>query len=196
MRGLKQNRVRILVAALVVAVGLPAVPLSDGGAFLSEHVGDVPKTDDVSRLPPAAVRRCWLAGHLARELGTATVSRVTFVKRNPRHLHVVWSTGMNVFVNRGTNDWACATGDGGLGTVVLPRYGFVAFNARMDRYAAIRRRGGQVVEESAYSVGRRVVRYVNSRRPPKPVDYGWIQTAEAFRLVTEPGKPDVKTPLP
>ena len=32
--------------------------------------------------------------------------------------------------------------------------------------------------------------------PTEPVDYGWIRTAEAFRLVTENGRPDVKTALP
>ncbi len=32
--------------------------------------------------------------------------------------------------------------------------------------------------------------------PSEPVDYGWIQTKEAFRLVSEPKKPDVKTLLP
>ncbi len=32
--------------------------------------------------------------------------------------------------------------------------------------------------------------------PSEPVDYGWIKTTEAFRLITEPGKPDVKIPLP
>jgi hypothetical protein len=32
--------------------------------------------------------------------------------------------------------------------------------------------------------------------PAEPVDYGWIRTAEAFRLVTEGGRPDVKTTLP
>ena len=32
--------------------------------------------------------------------------------------------------------------------------------------------------------------------PSEPIDYGWITTSEAFRLVTEPGKPDVKTSVP
>ena len=32
--------------------------------------------------------------------------------------------------------------------------------------------------------------------PTEPVGYGWIKTAEAFRLITEPDKPDVKTSLP
>lgn len=26
----------------------------------------------------------------------------------------------------------------------------------------------------------------------EPVDFGWVKTREAFRLVTEPGQPDVK----
>ena len=32
--------------------------------------------------------------------------------------------------------------------------------------------------------------------PTEPVDYGWVETAEAFRLVSEEGRPDVKTTLP
>ncbi len=32
--------------------------------------------------------------------------------------------------------------------------------------------------------------------PTEPVDYGWIATDEAFRLVTEAGKPEEKTLLP
>ena len=118
---------------------------------------------DVARCLRQVVRKYWLAQHVARELGTATVSRVAFAGGNPRRLRIDWSTGMTVFVNRAAEDWNCATGDEGLGTVVLPQYGFVAFNARTDRYAAIRRRGGRVVEESAYGEGRRVVRYVNPR---------------------------------
>ncbi len=109
------------------------------------------------------VRKYWLAQHIARELGTATVSRVSYVKGNPCHLHIVWSTGMNVFVNRDVADWNCETGDSGLGAIPLPQYGFVAFNAKTQRYAAIRRRGGRVVEESAYPDGKKVVRYVNPR---------------------------------
>lgn len=118
---------------------------------------------DVDRCLRQVVRKYWLAQHIARELGTATVSRVSFVGGDPRRLHVSWSTGMEVFVNRGVADWACETGDGGLGVVPLAQYGFVAFNARTGRYAAIRRRGGRVVEESAYPEGKKVVRYVNPR---------------------------------
>ena len=110
-----------------------------------------------------AVRKYWLAQHIARELGRATVSHVEFVKGDPRHLRVCWSTGMTVFVNRATNDWACVTGNDGLGTVRLPQYGFVAFNPKTDRYASIRRRGDRVVEESAYTEGGKVVRYLNPR---------------------------------
>ena len=32
--------------------------------------------------------------------------------------------------------------------------------------------------------------------PSAPVDFGWVKTAEAFRLVSEPGRPDRKTLLP
>ena len=32
--------------------------------------------------------------------------------------------------------------------------------------------------------------------PTEPVDYGWVTTGEAFRLVSEEGRPDVKTTLP
>ncbi len=118
---------------------------------------------DVERCLRQVVRKYWLAQHIARELGTATVSRVSYVKGNPCHLHIVWSTGMNVFVNRAVKDWNCETGDPGLGAIPLPQYGFVAFNAKTQRYAAIRRRGGRVVEESAYPEGKKVVRYVNPR---------------------------------
>ena len=33
--------------------------------------------------------------------------------------------------------------------------------------------------------------------PPKaPVDFGWIQTDKALRLITSPGKPDIRQELP
>ena len=118
---------------------------------------------DVDRCLRQAVRKYWLAQHIIREIGTATVSRVEFVKGNPRHLQIRWSTGMNVFINRDRADWSCETGDEGLGEIPLPQYGFVAFNAKTRRYAAIRRRGDRVVEESAYPEGKKVVRYVNPR---------------------------------
>lgn len=137
-----------------------------------------------------STRRDWLTQPIWGELGTATVTRVEFVKKNPHRLRLVWSTGLTLFVNRGTNDWACVTGDNGLGTVVLPKFGFVAFNAVTDRYAAVRRRGKQVVEESAFGDGRTVVRYVNPRGAE--VDFGWIRTREAFRLTTKPGQKDCK----
>ena len=73
------------------------------------------------------------------------------------------STGLTVFVNRGRADWPAVTRDPGLGTVVLPQYGFVAFNPSSQVYAAIRRRGERVVEESACREGDKVVRYVNPR---------------------------------
>lgn len=109
------------------------------------------------------VRKYWLAQHIMREIGAASVKEVSFVKKNPCHVKVVWSTGMTVFVNRGVSDWPVKTGDPGLGVVLLPQYGFVAFNPSTTRYAAIRRRGGRVVEESAYQDGEKSFRYVNPR---------------------------------
>ena len=123
---------------------------------------------DMARCLRQIVRKYWLAQHIARELGTASVARVAFAGGDVRRLHVSWSTGMEVYVNRGVADWTCETGDAGLGAVTLPQYGFVAFNARTRRYAAVRRRGGRVVEESAYSEGETVVRYVNPRGEADP----------------------------
>ncbi len=112
------------------------------------------------------VRKYWLAQHVVREIGGASVKDVSFVKGDPCHVKVEWSTGMTVYVNRGVPDWPVATGDDGLGVVMLPQYGFVAFNPSTGRYAAIRRRDGRVVEESAFQDGSRTVRYVNPRGAP------------------------------
>ena len=109
------------------------------------------------------VRKYWLAQHVIREIGAATVRGAAFPDGDPRHVNVVWSTGMTVLVNRGARDWSAPTGDAGLGDVILPQYGFVAFNPQTGNYAAIRRRGRRVTEESAYRDGAKTVRYVNPR---------------------------------
>ncbi len=114
------------------------------------------------------VRKYWLAQHVVREIGAARVESVSFVRNDPCHVKVAWSTGMTVFVNRGVPDWPVATGDAGLGVVMLPQFGFVAFNQSTGRYAAIRRRDGRVVEESAYTEGGRTFRYVNPRGADDP----------------------------
>ena len=121
---------------------------------------------DETRCLRQIVRKYWLAQHVVREIGGASVKDVSFVKGDPCHVKVVWSTGMTVYVNRGVPDWPVATGDDGLGVVMLPQYGFVAFNPSTGRYAAIRRRDGRVVEESAFQDGPRTVRYVNPRGAP------------------------------
>ena len=109
------------------------------------------------------VRKYWLAQHVIREIAAATVSAVAFPDGDPRHVKVVWSTGMTVLANRDARDWPARTGDAGLGDVILPQYGFVAFNPQTGNYAAIRRRGRRVTEESAYRDGAKTVRYVNPR---------------------------------
>ncbi len=118
---------------------------------------------DEARCLRQIVRKYWLAQHVIREIATATVRNVSFPDGDPLHVRVAWSTGMTVLVNRGVRDWSAPTGDNGLGEVVVPQYGFVAFNPQTGRYAAIRRRGRRVVEESAYGDGAKTVRYVNPR---------------------------------
>ena len=118
---------------------------------------------DEARCLRQIVRKYWLAQHVIRDIATATVQNVSFPDGDPRHVRVVWSTGMTVLVNRDVRDWSAATGDAGLGDVILPQYGFVAFNPQTGNYAAIRRRGRRVVEESAYRDGAKTVRYVNPR---------------------------------
>ena len=109
------------------------------------------------------VRKYWLAQHVIREIAAATVREAAFPDGDPRHVKVVWSTGMTVLVNRDARDWSARTGDPGLGDMILPQYGFVAFNPQTGNYAAIRRRARRVVEESAYRDGAKVVRYLNPR---------------------------------
>ena len=118
---------------------------------------------DEARCLRQIVRKYWLAQHVVREIASATVREAAFPDGDPCHVKVVWSTGMTVLVNRGVCDWAAATGDAGLGDVILPQYGFVAFNPQTGNYAAIRRRGKRVTEESAYRDGAKIVRYVNPR---------------------------------
>ena len=68
-----------------------------------------------------------------------------------------------MFVNRGVPDWSVETGDPERGTVILPQYGFLAFNPSTKRFAAIHRRNGRVVEESSYTEKGQTVRYANPR---------------------------------
>ncbi|MBQ6007136.1 MAG: hypothetical protein IJL17_01255 [Kiritimatiellae bacterium] len=109
------------------------------------------------------VRKYWLAQHVIREIGAASVQSVSFPDGDPRHVKVVWSTSLTVFVNRDVCDWTVATDDACVGEVTLPQYGFVAFNPKTGNYVSIRRRGRRVVEESAYRDGTKTVRYVNPR---------------------------------
>jgi len=109
------------------------------------------------------VRKYWLAQHILREIGAAEVKEVSFAKKDPYRIKVLWNTGMTVLVNRGVADWKANTGDAGLGVVTIPQFGFVAFNPTTERYAAIRRRDGRVVEESGFRDGAKTVRYVNPR---------------------------------
>ena len=118
---------------------------------------------DEARCLRQIVRKYWLAQHVIREIAAATVREAAFPDGDPRHVKVVWSTGLTVLVNRNARDWSALTGDAGLGDVLLPQYGFVAFNPQTGNYAAIRRREGRVVEESAYCDGAKTVRYVNPR---------------------------------
>ena len=123
---------------------------------------------DETRCLRQILRKYWLAQHIVREIAAATVEGVSFEGGDPRRVKVLWSTGMKVFVNRGAEDWLVETGDLRIGAVVLPQYGFVAFNPSSERYASIRRRDGRVVEESAFMDGARTVRYANPRGAPDP----------------------------
>ena len=109
------------------------------------------------------VRKYWLAQHIIREIAATTVRNVSFEQGDPHRVKVEWSTGMTVFVNRGVPDWPVETGDAERGTLILPQYGFLAFNPSTQRFAAIHRRNGRVVEESSYTEKGQTVRYVNPR---------------------------------
>jgi hypothetical protein len=109
------------------------------------------------------VRKYWLAQHVIREIAATTVRNVSFDHGDPHRVKVEWSTGMTVFVNRGVPDWPVETGDAERGTVILPQYGFLAFNPSTRRFAAIHRRSRRVVEESSYTENGQTVRYANPR---------------------------------
>ena len=83
---------------------------------------------DETRCLRQIVRKYWLAQHIIREIAATTVRNVSFEQGNPHRVKVDWSTDMTVFVNRGVPDWAVETGDAELGTVILPQFGFLAFN--------------------------------------------------------------------
>ena len=109
------------------------------------------------------VRKYWLAQHIIREIAATTVRNVSFEQGDPHRVKVEWATGMTVFVNRGVPDWPVETGDPERGTVILPQYGFLAFNPSTKRFAAIHRRHGRVVEESSFTENGQTVRYANPR---------------------------------
>ena len=118
---------------------------------------------DETRCLRQIVRKYWLAQHIIREIAATTVRNVSFDHGDPHRVKVEWSTGMTVFVNRGVPDWSVETGDPERGTVILPQYGFLAFNPSTKRFAAIHRRNGRVVEESSYTEKGQTVRYANPR---------------------------------
>ena len=109
------------------------------------------------------VRKYWLAQHIIQEIAATTVRNVSFDHGDPHRVKVDWSTGMTVFVNRGVRDWPVETGNAERGTVILPQFGFLAFNPSTKRFAAIHRRNGRVVEESSFTENEQTVRYVNPR---------------------------------
>jgi hypothetical protein len=98
-----------------------------------------------------------------------------------------------VFVNRGVRDWPVETVDAELGTVILPQYGFLAFNPSTRRFAAIHRRHGRVVEESSFTENGQTVRYANPcgavdtrvRRLPVAPRAITVRNGDAFRTQVE-----------
>lgn len=118
---------------------------------------------DETRCLRQIVRKYWLAQHVVREIAEATVSEIAFCDETRARLRIRWSTGMTVFVNRAMSDWRVPADVPGRGEVVLPPYGFVAFNPATERYAAVLRLGGRVVEESRHVEGARTYRYANAR---------------------------------
>jgi len=88
-----------------------------------------------------AVRKYWLLHDLGRALALRRIEAVEFIEGDLHRQRVLWSGGGEVWVNRGTSDWAC-------GNHILPPYGFYARVPVEEGVveAAIERRDGVIVD--------------------------------------------------
>ncbi len=113
---------------------------------------------DLSNLGREAVRKYWLAQPFIESVAKDEIARVDYAGGNMHRLRIQWSSGAEVYVNRGADDWAVAGR-------VLPQFGFLARNGPIE--SSIERLDGQIVERSS----RAGEWYVNGRgfQPDAPL---------------------------
>ncbi|HOX03477.1 MAG TPA: hypothetical protein PKW32_14020 [Verrucomicrobiota bacterium] len=113
---------------------------------------------DLSNLGREAVRKYWLAQPFIESVAMDEIAQVDFVDGHMHRLCIRWSSGAEVYVNRGGDDWTVAGR-------VLPQFGFLARNGPIE--SSIERLDGQIVERSS----RPGAWYVNGRgfQPDAPL---------------------------
>ena len=95
-----------------------------------------------------SVRKYWLMQNLARSLAMNHIVGFEFVGDGVRRQKISWSSGVDVYVNRGFDDWTVEglTIPGSNKPVVLPRFGFWSVGKDGLSYGGIVRIGEQIVE--------------------------------------------------
>ncbi len=122
-----------------------------GAEILTGHALMIDRTAGLT----GAVRKYWLAQPVARALALDSIAEAGWQPGNLHRLRVKWLGGMEVHVNRDSEDWSMAD-------FVLPPFGFVADDGAVR--AAVERIDGHVVEHSRWPGGF----YVNSRTRTLP----------------------------
>ena len=84
-----------------------------------------------------AVRKYWLAQDFVESIALDDITAADFADGDLHRVHVKWKSGAEVWVNRGTNDWAVSQR-------VLPPFGYLARSGKIE--SSIERVAGRVVE--------------------------------------------------
>jgi hypothetical protein len=127
-----------------------------------------------------SIRKYWLLQPLIKNLADKEIESVEFDGKNIFRLKIVWNDGTVVFVNQDCADWNIRLPEAGE-DIVLPQYGFYAYNKEKDLLATIRRLNGDVVEYSQTGA----VLYVNVRMNPKKTFLPILPEAGEFNVAGE-----------
>ncbi|MBP5621351.1 MAG: hypothetical protein J6X44_04990, partial [Thermoguttaceae bacterium] len=120
-----------------------------------------------------SVRKYWLMQNFARSLAMKKIVGFEFVDGDVHRQKISWSSGVDVYVNRGIDDWTVdeLTIPGSNTRVVLPRFGFWSIGKAGKSYGGIIRIDDQIVElrvddDNYFANGRQTV--PNQATPIRP----------------------------
>lgn len=103
---------------------------------------------DLETSTRGTVRKYWLMQNLARSLAMNQLIGFEFVGEGVHRQKISWSSGVDVYVNRGDDDWTLeeVTFPGSNKPIVLPRFGFWSVNQEGSSFGGVVRIGNQIVE--------------------------------------------------